>query len=284
MTEFDSDDAVTLVQVEEALWVVWRPTGFARYDFEFEKFFACRHPWRPSGMVVAIARLGATGDYPERYARLRKRDISLIHTPEQYARASEITGWYSLLEDLTPRTVCFPDRPKVDQVTAQFRWPVFLKGSRQTSRHQRRLSVINNAEEFAAAMAEWETDPILRWQPVACREFVPLRLVGEQSPTTLPRAFEFRSFWWHGRCVGIGPYWTDAEYSLGPDEQSLALEVGAEAARRVGVPFLVVDLAQTVDGRWIVIECNDGQDAGYAGINPMLLWRRVIDIELLAAR
>src|SRR5947209_17723528 len=109
-------------------------------------------------------------------------------------------------------------------------------------------------------MAEWEEDPILHWQPVACREFVWLRLVGEQSPANLPRAFEFRSFWWYGRCVGIGPYWTDASYSLEPRERSEALEVGREAARRIDVPFLVVDLAQTTEVRWIVIERTDAQD------------------------
>ena len=112
----------------------------------------------------------------------------------------------------------------------------------------------------------------------ACREYVPLRLVGPQSPVTLPRAFEFRSFWWDGDCVGIGPYWADDHYELTAKEREAALTVAGEAARRVGVTFLVVDIAQTAEGHWIVIECNDGQDSGYAGVAPLLLWRRVIDL------
>lgn len=55
--------------------------------------------------------------------------------------------------------------------------------------------------------------------------------------------------------------------------------MGEEAARRVAVPFLVVDLAQTIDGRWMVIECNDGQESGYAGVSPIGLWQRIVDYE-----
>ncbi len=44
----------------------------------------------------------------------------------------------------------------------------------------------------------------------------------------------------------------------------------------VDVPFLVIDLAQTASGEWICIECNDGQESGYAGINPIEMWRAVL--------
>jgi hypothetical protein len=127
-------------------------------------------------------------------------------------------------------------------------------------------------------MDAWEADDILRWQQVVCREYVNLRLVGEQSATTRPRAFEFRSFWWGGECVGIGPYWIDERYEMTPAERTAALAVAGEAARRVGVTLLVVDVAQTAAGEWIVIECNDGQDAGHAGVAPLAMWGRIVEL------
>jgi hypothetical protein len=33
------------------------------------------------------------------------------------------------------------------------------------------------------------------------------------------------------------------------------------------------------DGDWIVIELNDGQESGYAGVNRLQLWQKIIDIE-----
>jgi len=62
-------------------------------------------------------------------------------------------------------------------------------------------------------------------------------------------------------------------------EQREALALGREVARRVDVPFLVVDVAQEVSGRWIVIECNDGQESGFAGVSPFALWRNILEQE-----
>ena len=54
------------------------------------------------------------------------------------------------------------------------------------------------------------------------------------------------------------------------------IAVAEDAATRLRVPFLVVDFARTLDGRWIVIECNDAQESGYAAVHPASLWRSVL--------
>jgi hypothetical protein len=87
------------------------------------------------------------------------------------------------------------------------------------------------------------------------------------------------TFWWRNQSVGIGPYWMDEHYGLTDAERHAALAIAEEAARRIDVTFLVVDVAQKQDGAWTVIECNDGQDSGYAAVRPFLLWRQVLDIE-----
>ena len=57
-----------------------------------------------------------------------------------------------------------------------------------------------------------------------------------------------------------------------------ALRVAETAARRLAIPFVVVDIAQTIDGRWVVIECNDAQESGHAGVSPFALWQRVVEV------
>jgi hypothetical protein len=44
-------------------------------------------------------------------------------------------------------------------------------------------------------------------------------------------------------------------------------------------PFLVVDVAQTAEGKWIAIERNDGQESGYASVPPIALWNNLIEVE-----
>jgi len=272
------ENSFHLALVEDKLWVATYPVGMSRYDFAFEQFFACRHPMPREGTATAVARMGAATDYEQRYDQMAALNVRLIHTPEEYRRTSELPIWYPLIADLTARSVWFEKPPSSSEIMSQFKWPVFVRGGRQTNRHQRHLSILEGPADFERVMEWWDADPILHWQPVVCREFIPLRLVGEQSPGVMPRAFEFRSFWWKDQCVGIGPYWMDEHYELTSVEKSAALVLGGEVARRLNVTFLVVDLAQRIDGTWIVIECNDGQDSGYAGVAPFLLWRKVLDI------
>jgi hypothetical protein len=266
--------------LEDAVWLIAGETGLPSYDFAFEHFFACRHPWQRPESVEAIGRFGASTNYAELYAELMYTGISLVHTPEQQLLASELPRWYPLIAPLTPRSAWFAEPPSVEVVEALFTWPIFVKGSRQTSRHQVALAIAHTPDDYRRIAEHYRRDPILRWQALVCREFIPLRRVAAAESDTIPPAFEFRTFWWRGRCVGAGPYWASfAAYAWTHAEERAALAIAAEAARRVDLPFLVVDVAQTAGGEWIVIECNDGQESGYAGVSPFALWQNIVDIE-----
>ncbi|WNG17504.1 ATP-grasp domain-containing protein [Cystobacter fuscus] len=269
-----------LLLLEDTLWLLVTPTGQGIYDFPFDRLFACRRPYQLPERLVAVARAGAWSDYDARYQELAAEGIHLVHSPEQHRLATELPHWYPRLEGLTPRSLWFDTPPDADSVGRELGWPVFAKGERQTSRHRKSLSILESPDDFRRAMAEYANDPILRWQRVVCREFRPLRRVEEGAPDRIPSSFEFRTFWWRGELVGWGPYWWQGSgYAASEEEQRAALVPAREVVERLGVPFLVVDVAQETSGRWIVIECNDGQESGYAGISPFTLWRNVLDVE-----
>lgn len=271
-------DHFTLAQVDDRLWVVYHPIGMANYDFDFGAQFPCRHPATLSQPIKAIARLGSASSYEQRFADFSAMGVTLVNDPESYLRGTQLPYWYPCIEELTPRSLWFEQPPSAKDVEAHFSWPVFVKGERQTNRHSRRQSIIESREQFETVMSEWSIDPVLAWQRVTVREFVPLRSVGESSALLMPAAFEFRTFWWHEECVGVGKYWRAYDYDWTPAEAANALAVAREAARRLKVPFLVIDLAQTVSGKWIIIECNDGQESGYAGVQPRAMWNRIMEL------
>ena len=268
--------------LEDTLWLLTSRTNIAIYDFDFQHCFHTRSPLHPIGNISAVARVGAPANYQGFYDECLAGGIALINSPEEHMRASRLDAWYPLLEDLTPRSVCFRERPTLEQVKAKFIWPVFMKGVRQTNRHQRKLSIIESDADFISAMEMYAHDPILGWQDVVCREFVSLRPLADTglNQSRIPRSYEFRTFWWKGELVGAGRYWWEGPgYHWRPDEQAAALAIAGEADRRANVPFLVVDVAQTAVGNWIVIECNDGQESGYAGVSPFELWQKILDHE-----
>lgn len=269
-----------ILRVEGTVWVLHAPTGVPVYDFAFDRLLACRRPLRLPGEIEAIARVGAIADYDAYHARWAEAGVRLVHSPDEHRRASELPLWYPLLEDLTPRSLWGRQPPGADVVGSELGWPIFVKGSRQTSHHRRSLSIVEGPDAYVRVLEAYERDPILHWQEIVCRSYVPLRLVEDVALDRVPSSFEFRTFWWRGRLVGFGPYWWEGKrYEVTASEWDGAVEVAQEAARRLNVPFLVVDVAQTAAGRWLVIECNDGQEAGYAGVPPIGLWQRLVVAE-----
>src|SRR5689334_8032932 len=137
-------DLRDLLHLANKVWVLSTPTGIPIYDFDFRAYFPCTSPWQRNKEVSAVARIGAFEDYSVTFAGLLADGIRLVHSPDEHFRASQLPGWYPLIEDVTPRSRCFATLPEPNDIEQEFQWPVFVKGIRQTSRHRRSLSIIEN--------------------------------------------------------------------------------------------------------------------------------------------
>ncbi len=264
-----------LIQLADALNIVIEKTHVAAYDFDFELFFACRHPAYLPDQSSCVQRTGALADYAQTFSAYAEFGLVPINSLDQHTRASELSAWYPLIADMTPKSAWYPSFPGIDEIEAAFGWPVFIKGTRQTSKHNPDLCVARTPDAYQTIAQAYKDDPILHWQDVVIRELVDLKPLAGSVPGKVRPSVEFRSFWWKGVYVGHGPYWYQLPGYSEPDmEQGLAL--AEEAARRLEVPFLVVDLAKRADGRWTIIECNDAQESGYTGVIPQVLWQNIL--------
>jgi hypothetical protein len=259
--------------------ILSKTVGVRIYDYPFRNFFATQSVLYPPAQPT-VARIGAFADYPATYAALQKEGITLIHTPEEHNRCSLLPHWYPLLKDLTPRSIVYDSLPTTKTIEKDFLWPIFVKGERQTNKHRKALSIIENAAQFEELRATWGQNTMLHWQKMVCREYVPLQLVAPSVGDKLPSSYEFRLFYWKQQLVGSGSYWYEARpYALTAQEKAEVLALANEVARRMSVCFLAVDVAKTTAGKWILIEVNDGQESGYAGNLPQTLWENICTIE-----
>lgn len=266
---------MNIARIDNKLLVVTEEVGVSAYDFNFELHFPCSHPYRIDSEELCVLRVGPVVDYVGEFNDKLSLGLRLVNSPVEHTLASELESWYPLLGDITPRSRIFDSLPSAEDIEASFGWPIFLKGSRQTSKHNPDLSVIESRTQYERTAMIYQSDSILHWQKPVVREFVPLAPVPGVVPGKVRPSVEYRSFWWYGECVGWGRYW----YQIDPYESADAeagLAIAGQAAARLKVPFLVVDFAKTVDDRWLVIECNDAQESGYAGIRPQELWREVL--------
>jgi hypothetical protein len=267
---------MNLARIEDKIIVISEATGIPVYDFNFDLHFRCTHPQSFGDGERCVLRVGPISNYEQEFQEKALRGLRLINSPSEHALASELEAWYPKLEDLTPRTKVFAQLPPVDEIEAAFAWPVFVKGSRQTSKHNPDLSIVTSAAQYQQVSAAYGADPILHWQRPVVREFVPLLPVPGQVAGKIRPSAEFRSFWWYGLCVGWGEYWYQVPHYEVEDIE-LGLSIAEQAAGRLQVPFLVVDFAKTAANTWVVIECNDAQESGYAAIPAQRLWRRVLE-------
>ena len=129
---------VNLAKVENKLFVLSREVGGSVYDFDFDLHFACEHPHRI------------------------ENGLRLINSPAEHALTSEIEHWYPLIRELTPRTQVFEVLPAPEEIEAHFDWPIFLKGSRQTSRHDPDLSIITSRSHYERVAQSYHRDPSAR--------------------------------------------------------------------------------------------------------------------------
>lgn len=75
-------------------------------------------------------------------------------------------------------------------------------------------------------------------------------------------------------CESPLSYWDEHAdpFPLTPNDAGALRRVATEAAKRVGMPFLAVDIAQTIDGDWIAIEVGDAQFSGLSHVPVLELW------------
>ena len=268
-----------MFRVNGAVWVASRTIHVPAYDFSFEPLLQLDRP-RLEGVHPIVGRVGAIPDYEELFQQLEGIGFELINSPTQHILASELEHWYPLMKEVTPRSHVYDQFPEIDTLLAAFSLPVFIKGNRQTAKHKADLSIARTREDLERIAKAYREDPILHWQKVVVREFVGLAPLEGDSLGKVPLSFEFRTFWWKGQLVGEGHYWSQfIEYSWTEMQRKAALDIGEWVANRVEVPFLVIDLALTKDGRWIVIELNDAQESGYAGVDAFRLWRNIVELE-----
>jgi hypothetical protein len=267
-----------LILVEDTVWVLVGRVDLPSYDFALDQFFVCRRPRQRPEQITAIGRFGVASNYDELCQQLSKDGISLVHSPEQHWLASELPHWYPKLEGLTPKSTWFKAPPALEQLEPTFQLPLFIKGSRQTSRHKAALSIARTPEDYERIIEAYANDPILHWQEFVIRELVDLRPVVAAPTDKVPASFEFRTFWWKGHCIGAAQYWATS-YTWTQTEELSALGVARAAAIKLELAFVVIDVAQKTDGEWIVIECNDAQESGYGAISPFTLWQNLIQVE-----
>ena len=78
--------------------------------------------------------------------------------------------------------------------------------------------------------------------------------------------------------MSLGYYWLgdDPLAALSHAEAKSVRALAIEAAHRLQVPYVAIDIGQLENEEWIVIEAGDAQFAGLSCNEPLTLWHHLI--------
>jgi ATP-grasp domain, R2K clade family 3 len=183
---------------------------------------------------------------------LGRRGVTLRTSAEQYRRAHELPGWHAALADHTPASAWTvgDGRDGFDHARDELGpGPAVLRDYTKSMKHHWHEAAF--IPELGDRDAAWA---------VASR-FLELRDEEFTGGFVLRRfekfvSSEVRTWWVDGTCRLRGPH-PDTPDDLPDTEPDLAALEPSVA--RLGLPFVTVDLAQSADAGWRVVELGDGQ-------------------------
>ena len=223
---------------------------------------------------------------PDRYQAIFEEALSkrirLLNDPEEHIRAQEFDRAYERLRDLTPDSVVVTSTDGCESAIEELGLPVFVKGAVQSRKARGWKACVAESlgelERLTSALLSLEGRTRGR---VIVRKLERLRHV-QKTPEGFPVGREFRVFIYRNRVLAWSYYWetTDDLQNLTIAETEQVLQLSCEASKRLQVPFVAIDIGQTEDNRWIVIESGDGQFSGYSQIPVLKLWNAIRNVEL----
>lgn len=255
-------------------------TDFANSQIA-EALFAHLPIFEPNLPGVWVGYIPAYEQYATIYDAALKHGIQLVNSPEQFQMAMEFDHFYSLLADLTPKSIILESLETLANVPLEISFPVFIKGAIQSEKTIGiNACVASNVEELSTIARNIFKKPRRSRGKIVVREYVKLRRLG-MAPNGFPISREYRVFTFRQVVLAFGFYWEGFSVKPPtPQEQSAILSLALEAAKRVRTPFMAIDIGQLESGEWIVIEVGDGQFCGLSQIPVLELWSKLKDIHL----
>jgi hypothetical protein len=210
--------------------------------------------------------------YPDQEKDIEYVGAKLINTYSQHLYIADLGNYVADLGNLTPRTWNSPlDLPD----NCSF----VVKG--ETNSRKNNWSHDMFAKDKATAIDicnRLGNDSLIGNQKIYFREYIPLVKLMD-GVNGMPVTIEYRFFVAYGTILCGGFYWQNYinDIPVSVDHNQVPFDFLGQVMKKVGNKsnFYVIDVARTQSGEWIVIELNEGQQAGLSAISSHDLYRNL---------
>lgn len=203
------------------------------------------------------------------YNELKSRNITLINSPEEYRHCHYFPESYEIIKSHTPKSIFLPFDTDFSFEKLHEKLSVFgdnsliLKDYVKSRKHE-----WNEACFISSASNKSEVEKVVKRfvelqdedlnEGLVFREFIEFKPLAEHSKSGMPLTKEFRLFFLGGELIFTSVYWEEGVYT----ETDLPKDSFTEIAENVKSNFFTMDIAQKINGDWLIVELGDGQVAG----------------------
>lgn len=227
---------------------------------------------------LVIGRYSVLPFYKELEEDIKYVGGKLINTYRQHRYIADLQNWYADLARFTPET--WNNIASVPDDCGR----VVLKGETNSRKERWKTHMFaNNKQEAIDVFMRLNDDGFIQGQNIYIRKFVDLVTLTKSPITDQPITLEYRFFCCDGKILTSGFYWSNFMEDV---KEQLTVSTPVEATELVEkvlleiddkARFVVVDVAQTKSGQWVLIELNDGQMSGLSENNPDELYKALSD-------
>jgi hypothetical protein len=228
---------------------------------------------------IILCRYSCLPYYKELQNDIEELGGKMLVTHQQHLYTANVSSWYLDLKDLTPKT--YFDYNSIPSNSG----PLIVKGSTNSKKFSWKTHMFAN-DKISASEVAWrlEQDAIVGYQDIVFRDYVPLRKYFD-SISGYPVTEEYRFFVCHSKVISGAFYWSNhiediiSECNETPNVNEVPKEFLQEVIKRIGTktPFYTLDVGKTQEGKWTVIEINDGQMSGLSENNPETLYKNLFE-------
>lgn len=220
---------------------------------------------------LVVPRYSSLPFFEELEADVNYLGAKLITSYQQHNYVADLQNYVVDLKELTPLTwsdlQAIPDEG-----------PFILKGTNSRKGQWDKLMYAADKKAAIEVHGRLSDDSLIGRQNIYIRQFVPLHtyFIGFGG---LPITKEFRYFIFRGQILSGGFYWSShiEDIEKVPSIDEVPSSFLDEAIRRVKdkIDAFALDVAQTADGNWIVVELNCSTMSGLSENDPNVFYKNL---------
>jgi hypothetical protein len=213
---------------------------------------------------------------PDRYDRLYEialdHQIQLVNTPAHHALLQDFDQVYALLSDLMPKTLIITQHDQWESAAAGLGFPIVIRVIRQRS-GMGEWAIANDLQALQQFHLMLQPQPSLLFQHLQPRHT-------RCDPTGFPLGRQYQVVFYQQTPLTYGYRWAgdDPLIFLDTDEEAAMMEIAIEAATRLQVPLVAIEVVQQESGEWLIVGVGDLYWSNLGQMPLIQLWNALSKI------